>query len=352
MKNSKILLIGLFLLGAVLLASCGAPLSGSSWPGVSSNGDTVYVAYMQHVYAVRAADGSMIWRFPEKAGRQMFFAAPVLADDQLLVGDYENVLHSLDPNSGVEKWLFAQAQADWIASPLVVGETILAPNADHFLYALSKNGSLLWKFETGRALWAQPVSDGETVYQASMDHKVYAINIRDGRELWSVDVGGAVIYSPTLDAEEGTLYLTTLARNLMAINTRDGSIRWQRQFEGGMWTQPALKDGRLYLGDLQGKVYAISASDGAEVWSQNVDQPVTGKAALLDSRVVFPTEDGSLIAMSLDGERLWSRTFEGKLYTGPVVIGDRLAVGIAGGKEFLKMVSLDGQDLWTFVPPK
>ncbi|MEW6178436.1 MAG: PQQ-binding-like beta-propeller repeat protein [Chloroflexota bacterium] len=352
MKTNKVILVSLFLLGTILLTACGAPLSGSSWPGIGSNGDVLYVANMQHVYAVRVADGSMVWKYPEKAGRQMFFAAPVLADDQLLVGDYENIFHSLDPNTGAEKWTFTQAQGDWIASPLVVGDVILAPNADHFLYALSRDGSLLWKFETGRALWAQPVSDGEVVYQASMDHKLYAINIRDGSLVWSVDVGGAVIYSPTLDVEERTIYLTTLARNLMAINTDDGSIRWQRQFEGGMWTQPALNEGRLYLGDLQGTVYALSAADGSNIWSQKVEQPVTGKATIVDNRVIFPTENGSLIAMTLEGERLWSRSFEGKLYTGPVVAGDRLAVGIAEGKEFLKMVSLDGQDLWTFVPPK
>ncbi len=352
MKKTKIHLILLFVALSLLLSSCGAALSGSSWPGISPNGDMLFVAYQSHVYAVRVADGSMVWRFPEKAGRAMFYAAPVLAGNQLLVGDYDNVLHSLDPNTGAEKWTFTEAKGDWIASPLAVNNLILAPNADHFLYALSLNGSLVWKYETGRALWSQPVSDGERAYQASMDHNLYAIDLRTGQKVWSLDVGGAVIYSPTLNIDEGVIYLTTLARNLMAIATRDGSILWQRQFESGLWTQPAHKDGRLFFGDLQGRIYAVSAADGSDIWSQTVDQPVTGQPTLLDNRVVFPTEEGTLIATTPDGERLWSKSFEGKLYTGPVVVGERLAVGIAGGKEFLKMVSLEGQDVWSFVPPK
>ncbi len=351
MKKSKAYLILLFVALSLLLASCGAPLTGSSWPGISPNGDTLFVAYQSHIYAIRVADGSMVWRFPEKAGRAMFFAAPVLAGDQLLAGDYDNVLHSIDPNTGAQNWTFTEAKGDWIASPLAVDDLILAPNADHFLYALTTDGRLVWKFETGRALWSKPVSDGERVYQASMDHYVYAIDLRTGQEAWSLDVGGAVIYSPTLDAEAGVIYLTTLARNLMAIDTRDGSVVWQRQFESGLWTQPMLDEDSLFFGDMQGTIYAVSAADGSNIWSQSVEQPITGPATLLDGRVIFPTEDGSLIAASVDGERLWSKTFEGKLYTGPVAVGDRLAVGITGGKQFLKLVSLEGQDIWSFVPP-
>lgn len=351
MKRSRITLILLVILAAFLLTSCGAALSGTSWPGVSSNGDTLYVAYMNSVYGVRISDGSMIWRYPTENSRVTYFAAPLLVENQLIVGDYGNTLHSLDPNTGAEKWSFAGAKGDWIASPLAVDGMILAPNADHSLYALSLNGSLLWKFETGRALWSRPVSDGTRVYQASMDHSLYAINLENGTEVWSVDVSGAVIYSPTL-SDEGVLYLTTLARNLLAIDAQSGRILWQRTFEENLWAQPALHEGRLYFGDLTGKIYAVSAENGNDIWTQNVGEPVTGKPAVTDSSVIFTTEAGSMIATSLSGERLWSKTFDGKLYTGPVVVGDRLAVGITGGNSFLTLVSSNGQDVWTFVPPK
>jgi outer membrane protein assembly factor BamB len=352
MKKNKFKLILLVIVAAMLLSSCsGALLSGSSWPGVSSNGDTLYVAYMNHVYAVRVSDGSMLWRFPESSGRSMFFATPVLADSQLLVGDYDSNLHSLDPNTGVERWVFSEANGDWIASPLVVNDMILAPNGDHNLYALAMNGSLLWKFTTENALWSRPISDGEFVYQASMDHNLYAINLRDGSKVWSLELGGAVIYSPTL-SEDGTIYISTLARNLLAIDAATGQVKWQRSFEENLWAQPALNDDRLYFGDLSGQVYALSSTDGSNIWTQNVGQPVTGQPTIMNTTVIFPTEEGSLIAMSLNGDRLWSKTVEGKLYTGPVVSGDRLAVGITGGSDFLKLIGDNGLDIWTFVPPK
>ncbi len=351
MKYKKLTLILLVLLSAVLLSSCTGQLTGTSWPGISTTNDTIYVSYLTQVYAIRANDGSVIWRYPAKAARETFFAAPVVADGNLIAGSYQNALYSLDPNTGSMKWTFSQATGKYIASPLVVDGKIFAPNGDGHLYALDINGSLLWKFATKQALWSQPVSDAVNIYQASMDHRVYAIGINTGTMVWSVDLGGAVLYSPIL-TPDGFLYVSTLARNLVAINTVDGKIAWQRSFDTDLWTQPALADGKLFFGDIAGKVYAVSAQDGADVWSQAVNEPVIGLPTEISNGIVFATENGSLIAMSFTGERLWSRTFDGALYTGPTPVGDNLAVGITKGKEFLKLINDSGQDVWSFVPPK
>jgi outer membrane protein assembly factor BamB len=165
-------------------------------------------------------------------------------------------------------------------------------------------------------------------------------------------LGGAVLYSPTL-TEEGVLYISSLKRNLVALSTKDGSVLWERNFDSDLWTQPALADGKLFFGDIAGKVYALSAEDGADIWSQALNEPVIGRPTEIENGVVFPTENGSLFALSFNGERLWSRTFEGKIYTGPTAIGDQLAVGIAQGKDYLKLINAStGQDVWTFVAPK
>jgi hypothetical protein len=56
--------------------------------------------------------------------------------------------------------------------------------------------------------------------------------------------------------------------------------------------------------------------------------------------------------MSFTGERIWSKTVEGKLYNGPVQFNDKLLIGIALGTSPLQVITSAGQDVWTFIPPE
>lgn len=351
MKKSKLILGILLPLAALLLSACSSVVSGTSWPGVTVNEDTIYVAYMNHVYAVKASDGSMIWRYPEKATQTTYFAAPALAGDQIIVGDYSNVLHSLDAATGAENWTFTGATNDWTAGVLVVNDTILAPNSDHHLYALDLNGQLKWSFETKRANWSKPVSDGDVVYLASMDHMLYAIDLATGKEKWSAELTGAVPYSPTL-GEDGRLYVATLARTVEAVDAATGDVVWTKSFDSQLWTQPLVYDGNLYFGELNGNVIIASTTDGTPIKTITIGEPITGLATVVGDNIVFSTEDGSLVAMTAAGERTWSNTYEGPLYTGPVVLNDQLALGISNKETFLRLLNASGQGVWTFTAPK
>ena len=350
MKKTKKILLVIVPLLILILTSCTSAITGSSWPGITDDNGTLYVAYSNRVYAIQSSDGSTLWSYPEKPGRTLFFAAPVLAGDQLIVGDYDNILHSLNPQTGAENWQF-QGKNDWIASPLVVGDTILAPNSDYNLYALTFSGQVKWAFQTKGPLWSRPVSDGSLVFQASMDHNLYAIDLQTGQEKWSLALGGAVPYSPTL-TDSGTLYLTTLAQKLVAVNPADGTITWEKQYDASLWSEPLAVQDTLYFGDLNGKIYAVSAADGSTIWSKDVGEPVTGRPTLSGDNILFPTEQGNIIAVSQSGERQWSMNFDGPLYTGPVLVGDRLAVGIVSKDTFLQMITPTGQNVWSYVPPK
>jgi len=350
MNKRKITLISTVILAAVLLTACSSGLSGSSWPGITTNGDTFYVANMAHVYAIRATDGSQVWRFPEKPSRTMYFAAPVLVDNQLIVGDYQKILHSLNPDTGSENWTFV-ANGPWIASPLVIDSSIYAPNGDGNLYALDLSGNLLWKFAAEKALWSRPVGNGDTIYQASMDHSIYALDTATGSVKWSKNLGGAVIYSPTL-SDDGMLYVATMARELIALNTDNGEILWQRKFEESLWSQPALHEDTLFFGDLGGKAYGINRLNGEDIWAQTLTDPVTGKPTVTEDSVVFATENGTLAALSFTGERIWTETVTGKLYNGPVQFDDKLLVGVALGESPLVLKTNSGQNIWSFIPPK
>lgn len=351
MKPSRFFFVILIVLMGVLLSACGSAVTATSWPGVTPVEDRVYVSYTDRVYAINIADGSMAWRYPADKSAVMVYAAPAVTADQVLVGDYKNVFHGLNKSTGVENWKYEGAKDRYIASPLVVGETVFAPNADGTLYAFSLNGNLTWKFSTSAALWARPVSDGTTVYLAGMDHKMYALDAASGKELWSVDMGGSMPFEPALG--DGKLYISTLANELVALNTSDGSVLWRTPFTERLYAQPVLNENSIFIGDLKGGIYAVNAADGQTIWKQELDHQVTGSATIIENGVVFATDNGDLVCVSFAGERLWTRSVTGTLYTAPIALGDKLFIGLTGDKTtFLSVMTTSGNTVWSFAVPK
>ena len=351
MNNKKQITILLFLVFALVLSSCGSSLAASGWPGITGNADTVFVAAGTRVYSLRVKDGSTNWQYPEKpAAGQSFYAPPVIDGDNIYIGDYKNNFFAMDAKSGSVLWTFEGAKNRYIGGAAVAGDLILAPNADHNLYALDRNGNLQWTFTANHALWSAPYINGDIVYLSSLDHKLYALKLQSGQKLWETELGGAIIFSPTY--EDGTLFVATLDNNVVAINEKDGSIKWQKEAPDGLWSDPVVKDGVVYYGDMAGRAYAVSAIDGSVIWDYVLGEMVSGAPAIMPDGVLFAGENGKIAALDFKGELLWNRTVQGKLYTGPVLVDGLLILGITQGEEVLKAFNYDGSEIWSFTPAK
>lgn len=321
--------------------------------------NVVYVAYNTYIHAINLANGTDMWRYPEKAdNNKLFFATPALtSDNQLVVASYNKIVYALDPTNGTEKWVFDQGGNRYIAGPLVFGDRILAPSADGYLYVLDLAGNLIWKYKTQHGQWGTPTADERFVYLPSMDHQVHALAIDTGELVWmSEDLGGAIASQPVLD-ENGILFVGTLLPEVVALQKSDGKIVWRTPTVGWVWAPPVLKDGILYAADLAGTVYAIQASDGKIVWSH---QPVAGAKNAISSTplihedtLYFVSENGSLYAIDLaSGNPRWSKSFGGKLYVGPLLAGDKLLVAQLGAEQLLLALDLSGNQVWAYVPGK
>lgn len=324
----------------------------SSWPSVTVEQETVYLAHATDIVALRLSDGVQVWRFPEKADNsKLFYAAPALAGDQVLVGDYSNVLHSLNAENGLERWTFNEAKGRYVAPPLVVDDRILAPSADHNLYALDLQGNLRWKFQARHALWAQPASDGERVYQPSMDHFLYALQLSTGNLLWSLDLGGAMVYQPALD-ENGILYVGTLTNEMVAVDGQNGNELWRYATAGGVWSKPVVHEGVLYFGDQSGAFYALDAANGSLKWKLESEGSIIASPVLLPDGLVYVVDNGEVYHIGFNGQQIWPRTISGKLYGSPVVAGERIVVPVLQGEKLLMAFDLEGNQTWSYAPSK
>jgi outer membrane protein assembly factor BamB len=352
MKTSRIFIIILVFLATVLLSACmGAGPANSSWPGVTvdSANQVAYVANGQYIYKVNLTSGVEISKFTDENNKKiLFYANPALSGDgRVLAGGYDTNLYSIDAETNEQVWLFDQAEKRYIAGPLVSEQGIFAPNEDNSLYALDKDGKLLWQYLTDNTLWATPTTDGKNIYLASMDHMVYAIDALSGKLVWKTDdLGGTLTGGPTL-GPDGRLYVGTFGSEMLALNAQDGREIWRTKTVGWVWSAPALVEGTVYFGDLNSTIYALSAENGKVLWQVQPDtsdkRVITGTPLVLDGVVYVGTESGNFYALNAtDGSQLRQpMVFEGKIYTSPQAAGDLILVAL----------TKDGAQKWQFPPP-
>lgn len=351
MKINRFLMVLLFGLTAVLLTSCSGAGVVNSWSSVTAVENYVYFANGAAVYALDSNSGNTVWQYPAKASaRRLFYAEPVVAGEQLIVVDYANGMASLNAKTGTETWLFEKAKGRYIDSPLVLDNLIIAPNADNSLYAVDLSGQLVWKFETGHALWARPVSDGETVYFTSMDRNLYAVDVATGTLKWKTNLHSSSVARALLN--DGQLYVGNLEGKLFAVAAKDGSIVWEQQLGGGIWAAPVMHEGKLYVGDQSGRISILSSSDGKVQPYIETESAILGAGIVLDDGIAFGTEEGSLVVIGFDGARLWTRSFDGNLYTNLQKSGDNLLLSLSQGEKPLLAVDLNGNEIWNYSDKK
>src|SRR5512134_2832629 len=145
--RKKILILGLFLLTAVLLSGC---TGATVWPGLSASGEVAYLANTSAVHAIDLKTGRELWTFRGEGGGflnsnpSMYVATPVLTGDGLMIvldSGNKHIMYGVDTNdvNAEEKtanleWTFREAKGHWIAPPLVVENRLFAPSSDGNVY--------------------------------------------------------------------------------------------------------------------------------------------------------------------------------------------------------------------------
>jgi len=108
---------------AVLLGACSGQLPSTSWPGLSVSDTTAYLANGQFVFAIDVQNGTLRWRYPEKAAAGMtFYSDPAItADGRLVLAGSDKAVHLLDAASGTLVWRAAPGREPFVAPALPLG---------------------------------------------------------------------------------------------------------------------------------------------------------------------------------------------------------------------------------------
>jgi outer membrane protein assembly factor BamB len=368
--RKKLIFITTILLGAFLLSACaGGAVRGTSWPGLATDGNLVYLADGPFVYAVSIGDGRELWRYPAKRDNKVvFYSPPVVTPDGLIIVGSAGTDHSLvalnpnDINPGTnapfEQWKFTGAKDHWVAAPLVIENKLFAVNSDGNLYILDlqdgKSSKEATVVELDGRLWSQPTTDGERVYITSLEHSVIAVDVNTYKVLWHEDLGGAVPGSAVL-SEDGSLYVGSLASQLEKFDPATGNHQAVVDAENWVWSTPSLDGDTLYFGDVNGNFYSYNTSTGKLNWNpvkpdDSETTSITASPLVQDDHILLATESGSIFALDREGKVLWNQQVGGKIYTTPVAIDDLIIVAPLETEFYLVALDSNGRQVWTFTP--
>ncbi|MFQ6101444.1 MAG: PQQ-binding-like beta-propeller repeat protein [Anaerolineae bacterium] len=359
-------LIVLAMLTALLLSvsGCTGGVQTESWTGMAVVGERLYAADLDKVVVLNAADGELLWAFPEdprEERRGAFYAAPAMDEERVIVASKipgsglfaqpRNVVWALDRDTGSLLWQFSGAAGQYVEGGAIGGGLFVVGNSDGNVYALDvESGVLRWAFETGHRVWATPLVVSDTVYIGSMDRHLYALTLSDGKIRWDFPAEGAFASAPAL--WDGTLYIGAFDDRLYAVDAHTGAEFWRFAGENWFWGSPVVYSDTVYAVDVNGNVYAVDAEAGVQIWHKGLDVPVRAGPVLSGdgSKLFVGTQNGILHALdTVDGSEVWSKESEGQMLSTPVVSGSVVYEALIYGPHRLRALHVDnGHEMWAY----
>jgi outer membrane protein assembly factor BamB len=185
-----------------------------------------------------------------------------------------------------------------------------------------------------------------------MDRFVYAIST-DGKQLWAKEMAGAVVASPVLSEDDGTLFVGSMGNDFVALRTSDGQLAWSFTAQDSIWGQAVLADNKLYFADTGGFLYILDPLNGTEKNRVQIGEPVIGGLLALPDGIALVTEKGNLKVLEFDGATRWEARISGNVFQSPVFSDDYLMVAAVDGDNMIYAFDVkSGAQKWSVTPKK
>lgn len=322
------------------------------------------------LYAVRAEDGTVLWRFETLGAVQ---SEPLYdpATDTVYFGSNDGALYRVRASDGKLVYRF-MTNAEVARRPLLRDGTLYVVNANDTLIAIdAATGAMRWHqhrtpaFGMEIAGYAGAALGSDKVYTAFSDGGVMAYDLKTGAEQWPLvdlaaeaeqSAGGEppkfldVDTTPIVDHIKSgeVVYVAGYAGGVFALDAGDGSRAWANEkalgvTELALWEQPAHRPegaagpvvpARKVLVAASGLtgLWGIDPEDGRTIWRRNLPEGgVTAPVPVAGALLVGTTRYGIFLFSPLDGAMIDGIDTGGGIAMTPAAYGRRAYVMTNGG---------------------
>jgi outer membrane protein assembly factor BamB len=294
----------------------------------------------EHLYAIRAKDGKVLWKFKSEGGP--FDASVALVD---LNGDGKPEVLAADSSTGT-------------------------------LFCLDGAGKSIWKKALPNSTDSPPAvadlaGDGKlaivvgTMMLGDGHGRVIAIEAVSQKDRWMAKIPGHIQSEPALIDLDGDKVLDVLVttwrgdKRVHALSGKDGSELWTYKMAGDMYHGVSAFDHQgvhIVAASIEGDVALLDAK-GKAVWAQKVGGYLFAPTAVADLDGDGSPEivvcSGSVHILGIDGKEKWRTPDFGSVARGVAIVdadGDGrpdLLFG-ASDRKFRAVQGRTGKEIWTF----
>ena len=221
-----------------------------------------------YVLRIDAASGKTVWRVdrlskaisesPDSYTTPALLRTGTTAEIVITGGD---VVTGHNPADGKELWRMDGLNPTnnpnfrIIASPLVVGDVVIAPTRERPLLAIKAGGRgdittthRLWSFDNGPDV-PTPVSDGTLLYSVTDRGVAYALDIKSGKLVYGPERLKPDSYSASPLLAEGKIYITSENEGLTSVYRAGPKFELlsQNPLNDYCLSSPAVSEGQIFL---------------------------------------------------------------------------------------------------------
>ncbi len=287
-------------------------IASTEEPGNHLNGSLLNLTTMcltpTNIYA--AGSGRYIFAVDRASGEKQHvyesqnstIRNPLVVDDILYtttttegMEDSRGIIEAWRLSDSAPLWHFSMPRlACYVYSPLVVAHRVLyASTTPGGIYALDAlTGVFLWGYHT----------ENDAQYHGSFFLKVHKHILYCG-------------------AASGAMHTTATLGTVFALDARDGRELWGYKVNTSSASGvPTVVDEVVYTGVSNDVVYALQAQDGSLLWRYQGISPIMGQVVVHDDSVYAGTRDNGVFALhTKNGKLRWHRYIDELVHQLPVV---------------------------------
>ena len=262
----------------------------------------------------------VIWRritlYPDASGVP---GLPAVGDDgSVYFGSTDSILYALS-RDGSDKWKYDTKGT--ITGDVTIDDKGTIYVASGGLLAFGPEGKLKWKIPSERLGASSPAVGPTGQIYFLRDEKLCAAT-NEGKIQWERETHGDLSFSPVV-GKDGTVYSSgykqgsTISR-LHAFKS-NGTPKWTFETQGAIRASPALdEDDTIYFGGYLGNLYAVAA-DGRLKWVFETERTVWATPAVSKDHVIYFGSGNSLYAVTNEGKLKWTVQTGGPVGSSPAI---------------------------------